>query len=178
LSKKWKGVISLFIIFNCLASVIAPVKPRSEQNAIQRFFYDYALWTRLLQEWSLFTPNPRKFIVYYRFQIEMQNGQKIDWVRPYPENWDFFQRHLAYNWQKFDLAGHNLDRPDLYPDVADYMSRKFANDSNPPHTIKLFREEASIPPPKPTGDAWPTKDELHFMDVPLFTYVVADKKFL
>jgi hypothetical protein len=173
-----QGIISFFIIFNIIASVIAPIKPRSEQNPVEKFFYGYALWTRLLQEWSLFTPNPRKSIVYYKYEIEFKDGRKNFWVRPYPENWAFFQRHLAYNWQKFDLAGHNLDRPDLYEDVADFISRKFSNDQNPPKTVRLYREEAPLPPPKPSGDAWPTEREIHWRDVLLFTYSVAEKRFI
>jgi hypothetical protein len=172
-----KAVISIFIIFNALASVIPPIKSRSQQNVVERFFYPYALWTRTLQEWSLFTPNPRTSIVYYKYEIQFKNGEKKDWVRPYPENWAFFQRHLAYNWQKFDLAGHNLDRPTLYPDVADYVSRRFQNESNPPTTVKLFREEAPLPPPKPSGDAWPLQNELHWTAISLFTYDVAEKTF-
>ncbi len=177
MSKRRKIIISLFIILNILTAMIVPIKSRSDQNVLQRFFYPYALWTRLLQDWSLFTPNPRAKHIYYRFDVYFRDGAKTTWIRPYSENWDFFQRHLAYNWQKLDLAGHNLDKPFLYPDIADFIKRKFWSDANPPSKIILNRVEASWSEPRTVGFVGPILEGMYYHDRVMFTYFVSEDKF-
>lgn len=178
MSQGWRITISFFIAFNILSALIAPIKPKDQRTFIQNLFYPYALWTRTLQEWGLFTPSPRTSVVFYKYEILFKDGQKKTWVRPYPEKWDFFQRHLAYNWQKFDLAGHNLDHPLLYDDVADYIKRLFWENENPPVEIKLFRSRAPWPAPKTEGYALPQIKELRWFNDLLFDYRVEENKFV
>lgn len=178
MSRQRKIIISILIIFNITAALVAPIRPRNLQSPIEKFFYPYALWTRILQEWSLFSPNPRKEYVYYKFVITFKDGKKKTWVRPYPENWNFFQRHLAYNWQKLDLAGHNLDRNVLYKDFADYLKKKFWDETNPPQMIELYRAESKWSDPKPEGYVGPDLENMFWRDVQLFVYNVGEDKFL
>jgi len=154
---KWKRVlITFFILFNIAAVAFSTIKPVAKQNAIQRFFYPYLLWTRLSQSWPLFCPSPRKFAKKFRVDIMFKDGTKSSWKRPYPPNWDFFQRHLSYNYQKWDLAGNHLEESnDLREDLAKYVTRLYWNDQNPPIIIKVVKSTANWPPPSETGYVQP-----------------------
>ncbi len=173
-----KSLITVFIVFNLLAIPIGTTKPLAEQNAIQRFFLPYLRWTRLLQSWPLFVPSPRKFAMKYKAEITFRDGEKKTWRRPYPPNWDFFQRHEAYNFQKWDLASNYLESSNmLWPDLVNYIERLHQNPNNPPTKIKLIREVALWPPPHTSGYVGPDDNELEWQDFPLFTYDVVERKF-
>lgn len=101
------------------------------------------------------------------------------WWRPYPENWDFFQRHLAYNFQKYDLAANYLLRADFtHKDIAKFIERMFWNDSDPPIRIRLVRMTALWPPfdGKPR---WLREhmDSLDWADRTVFVYDVQKERF-
>src|SRR4051812_1457031 len=95
LSKKKRVVISAWIVYTLVAVFLGSADPLVEQNAVQRFFYPYLVWTRLLQSWKLFTPTPRKHMLKYRADLVFKDGTSKSWMRPYPPNWAFFPRHLS-----------------------------------------------------------------------------------
>lgn len=175
----WKrSLISAFIVFNVVAINSGTSKPLSQQNALQKFFTPYLRWTRLLQHWDLFVPAPRKYALAYRAEIIFKDGSTKIWRRPYPPNWSFFERHLSYNFQKWDLASNYLQIPGLlWPDLAAYLQRIYWNDANPPETIKFISSRATWPPPHETGYIGHDDSELKWEDHVLFTYLVNEKRF-
>ena len=173
----WKRIlITGFILLNVFAIPFSSSEPPSRQNAVQRFFLPYLTWTRLLQSWPLFCPSPRKFALKYRVDITFRDGKKATWERPYPPNWDFFQRHLSYNYQKWDLAaGYLEDLNDLRVDLAVHVARLYWNETNPPVILKLIRSTANWPPPHETGYVQHDVSELNWVDVVILSYNVPEK---
>jgi hypothetical protein len=172
----WRNLISAFIIFNIVAIASGSSLPLAQQNPVQRFFSPYLVWTRLLQSWQLFVPSPRTYLINYRAEIKFKDGSVKTWKRPYPPNWDFFPRHLSYNFQKWDLAANYLEKPRLAPllwtDLAHYLVREYADDNNPPETISFFRSRVDLPPPNETGYVQPDLTHLRWSDQILYTYSV------
>ena len=99
-----KIFINSFIILNLVAIPIGKSTYISKENVLKRIVTPYLVWTRLLQNWPLFVPSPRTYAIKYRAEIKFKDGTVQIWQRPYPPNWDFFERHLAYSFQKWDLA--------------------------------------------------------------------------
>lgn len=136
----------------------------------------YGRWTRLLQRWSLFSPEPRRFMQSYFFEVTFRDQTKTRWQRPYPPSWDFFARHHAYNWQKLDTASNHMEDPQLWDDYAHWAQKKFWSDRNPPTEIRLIRRAAEILPPKDNGAIWHNLEDFHFLEQELFTYDVATQE--
>ena len=114
----------------------------------------------------------------YRVEIKRKDGQTEVWQRPYPPNWDFFARHLSYNFQKWDLASNYLERKDLlWDDLAHYIQRQYWNEVNPPAKIKLIRSRANWPAPHTSGYVQTDLSELRWQDLTLFTFDVEQQKF-
>src|SRR5262249_36966204 len=134
-------------------------------------------WTRLAQRWTLFVPTPRQVAIRYQVEIVFKDGTKTIWKRPYPPNWDFFPRHLAYNFQKWDLAANYLDnRSPLWQDLANYIQKIYWNDTNPPETITLVKASAKWPPPNESGYVGHADSELQWWSRNVFVYHVTEKR--
>jgi len=169
--------ISTFIIFNVLAILIAPVKTVKDQNLIQKPFYYYALWTRLLQRWNLFAPDPRKDATYYRVEVTFNDFSQYMWRRPYPTNWGFFYRHLCYNWQKYDLAVTHMEYPQFWDDIVNFIAHQDFI-TKPIKRIRLSKMKSPWPPPKLEGYAFTEVKDLIWQDVTVFVYDFENKKYL
>jgi hypothetical protein len=142
----------------------------------QNLLRQYGVVTRVMQRWSLFCPEPRRFDKSYYFVVTFKDGTKTTWRRPYPPNWDFWERWNAYNWQKFDLAGFSLDNENLWPDVSEWMKRKFWSDTNPPAQVDLFVLIIPVLPPQTSGYVQHESSERQVQTHHLFTYLVAEKR--
>lgn len=167
-----KTIIYLFIIWNLIAIPFSSSEPISKQNAVESFFLPYLRWTRLLQSWKLFVPTPRKYIMKFRADITLKDGTVVSWQRPYPPNWNFFERHLAYNFQKWDLASNYLTASEvLWKDLAEYLIRIYSTDvKNPPVSVSFIRITADVPPPNPTGYVQFNPSRLLWTEHVLFKY--------
>jgi hypothetical protein len=172
-------LITAFILFNVIAIPFSTSVPKGEQNFGQRIFMPYLVWTRLNQHWPLFVPTPRQYAKRYRVDVEFRSGRTVSWRRPYPPNWDFFERHLSYSFQKWDLASNYLDQKGpLWNDLESYVQRLYWDDANPPIIVSLVRETADWMPPNETGYAFHEDEQEHLQwrDRRLFTYHVAEKR--
>ena len=174
--KPWKrNLISAFIIFNIVGILVGQA---FNNGPIGKFYSPYLVRTRLLQRWNLFSPSPGKFARKYRVDITFQDGAKASWKRPYPPNWGFFERHLAYHFQKWDLSGDRLEEKGiLWPDLSAFIQRLYWNDQNPPVLIELIREQAPVLPPHETGYAMHDESELSWTDYLVFKYFIREKRF-
>jgi hypothetical protein len=177
ISRKRRDLLSAVFLFNFLAILCGSSLPRAQQNIAQQFFTPYLRWTRLLQSWPLFVPSPRQNAMKYHVEIQFQNGETKVWQRPYPPNWDFFARHLSYQFQKYDLAANYLDnKSPLWNDLALYIQNLCWNDTNPPVKITLIKSMAKWQPPNEEGWVGPDERLLQWSDRPLFVYNVQEKR--
>jgi hypothetical protein len=167
--KPWKRrFLTLFILFTWVGILVG--KPWKD-TPIGRFYYPYLIWTRQLQQWKLFTPSPRVNAFKYRVEINYRDGTRTTWMRPYPPQWDFFERQKCYHFQKWDLATNRLDSTDsLWPGLVAYMKSLYDNASNPIETIELIRMTAERQPPHEEGYVMHDDSELRWSSIIIFKY--------
>lgn len=177
---RWARVlISGFIAFHALAVLSGSYEQEWRPNWLNRFTHPYLTQFGLAQRWALFSPEPRRYIDRFRVEIYPKNAKKIVWSRPYPPNWDFFARHLSYNFQKWDLAGHYLEYPGLlWEDLTQYVLQLYHDDQHPAEFVKLILTKTPVPPPKETGYVGPFPSELIPSDEVIYMYDVKQGKFL
>ena len=173
----WARVlINFFIIWNIAAVTIGSTKIITTPEVARRFFFPYLYWTRLLQGWLLFVPTPRFTTSKFRVDVTFQDGKIESWRRPYPPNWDFFQRHLSYQYQKWDLASDSLTSSEaVKKDFARFVLRMKWNEINPPVLVEVVCERAEWPAPHPTGYAFHEDRELVWHNIYIGKYQVKDK---
>jgi len=164
--------ISLFILLNIATVLLTNTQSAFVPADYVRPLEIYGRYTRLLQRWSLFSPEPRRFVQLFFFEILYRDGSKSTWERPMPEVSGFFQREHAYNWQKIDTASNHLEDQHLWPDLGRWAARKFWDEKNPPQTVRLVRRIAAISPPLEDG-VWRETRDLKFTEQVVFTYDVA-----
>jgi hypothetical protein len=176
-----QNLISLLILFHLIVvpigSLIAVSNPN--RNAIQRFMSDYVYAIRVQQYWSLFSPNPRRSAVRYYAELTHRDGAKTLWRRPYPPNWGFFERHLSYNFQKWDLVSNYLDRQSaLWKGLTNYLVKHHSDPGNPITEIRFYKEEAPWPAPESKGYVGGDAESLQWNSQLLFTYETKKGRFL
>ena len=171
-------LISVFVLWNSAAILLTNSQSSFISWSDQKWFLPYARLTRVMQRWALFSPEPRRYVHNYYFNIEFKNGTTTRWQRPYPPNCDYFERQHAYNWQKYDTASNHMEDQRLWPDLGAWIGNQFQSDVNPPVRIQLFRHAADTPPPNETGYALHDSSEFSFVDGLIFTYFPEKKSFL
>jgi hypothetical protein len=179
---RWKRIIiSLFLLFHLivvpLGSALSVLRPN--RTAIEDFMANYVFALRVRQYWALFSPEPRKHALKYWAQIVYRDGSVKTWIRPYPSNWSFFDRHLCYQFQKWDLVSNYLDyESGLWNSLVAYLQKTHKNELNPVVEIRFLRSFAPWPPPNPTGYVGGETSDLKWSDQILFTYDVRQGQFL
>jgi hypothetical protein len=164
--RKWREtLLTIFIVFNIVAIVIGCTQVIQIPFGVRKIFYPYLGWTRLAQSWFLFAPEPKRVAIKYRVDIIFKDETTAKWYRPYPGNWSFFERHEAYQFQKFDLGSNHLMKdPDARKDFCSYVMRLHWNEQNPPEYIALFQEIAKWPEPKEGQPLSYDESRLKFVD--------------
>ncbi len=175
----WKKVlISFLLVFHAFAIRIGSnltMNPRPPE--LYMALENYVIITKLWQRWALFSPEPRRFGLRYHAVLTYKDGKQRTWTRPRAPNWHFFGRHLAYNFQKWDLVANNLDQPMLlWPGLVGYLERAYRDDFNPLVKIEFFREHTDWPPPNPEGWVGPDMSKQEWKKNILFTYWIANKQ--
>ncbi len=146
---KWREtILTTFIVFNIVSVVIGCTQIIHIPFEVRKIFYPYLGWTRLAQSWYLFAPEPKRVAIKYRVDITFRDQTKKSWYRPYPGKWNFFERHEAYQYQKFDLGANYLMKdPVARKDFCAYVVRLHSQEENPPESVSLFQELAKWPNP-------------------------------
>lgn len=175
-SARWRrGLLSAFLLFNLIAVPVGSQIAAREgnPNVVERFLAGYVLALRVQQYWALFSPEPRRDALKYRAEIRFRDGHTIPWFRPYPPKWAFFRRHLAYNFQKWDLVGSALDNhTSLWDGLVHFLRVQFDEPGNPVTGIRWVRMRAPWPPPKEQGYVGGEESELVWHDEPVFDWDV------
>lgn len=144
-----RTLISVFIFWNIFAILVGK---NFEGTWASRVVMPYLKWTRLLQEWSLFVPAPKTYAIWYHAEITLDDGTQIIWKRPRSPNWNFFERHEVYHYQKWDLATQQLDsHRGLWLDLAEFLERGYLSAGLKPRSMRWVRSTAPRPPPAQTG---------------------------
>ena len=146
-SRAGRLLLSLFIVFIIGAVLTTNSQIQILPYSITRVFIPFARWTRLMQRWSLFCPEPRRYSGLYKFEITLSDGTIREWQRPLPPNWNPVERLRAYNWQKFDTAANHMEDRWIWPDLVLWIAEKYKSEKNPPVRIRLLHEIADTPPP-------------------------------
>jgi hypothetical protein len=167
----WRVAISAFIVWNGLVVLLTNCQEIRVPPTLLAILEPYARATRLMQRWSLFCPEPRRYSAQYAFEITRRDGSRTRWSRPLPPQWGFFARHHASNWQKLDSASNRMETPFFWPGLARWAEREFRDDSNPPTQISLYKLVTQTPPPGPDGAFWQIGGEKRELKV--FDYWVA-----
>jgi hypothetical protein len=182
--RRWKrNALSALLLFHLVAVPLGSywTESRDNSNALKKLLSNYVYGLRIRQYWALFSPDPRHIAVKYSALIVFRNGQSKRWRRPYSPNWNFFERHLAYNFQKWDLVSDNLDHKSGLWDSLDQYLLKTNQDpdgTNPIREIQFIRSYAPWPPPNPTGYVGGETKDLRWTDQVLFRYDASTKQFL
>jgi hypothetical protein len=172
LSLRSRLAVSAFIVWNIAVILLTNSQTFIPPMAVMTALLPYARATRLMQRWALFCPEPRRFFSQYFFEVTFKDGTQTHWSRPESPNWDFFGRHHASNWQKFDTASNHMEDPRFRADLAAWVAGHLANEANPPERIVLIHHIAPVPPP-PAGASAPGAGT----DIPIFDYAVTTREF-
>lgn len=164
--KKWREtILSAFIVFNIVSVVVGCTQIIHIPLSVRKIFYPYLGWTRLAQSWYLFAPEPKRVAIKYRVDINFKDQTTKSWYRPYPGKWNFFERHEAYQYQKFDLGANYLMKdPVARKDFCAYVMRLHWQDTNPPESVALFQEIAKWPDPEMSDTLVFDEKSLKFAD--------------
>lgn len=170
-------LLSAWIVCNAIPIVYCSDRNLGPLDPAARAFSPWLRWTRLLQHWGLFTPEPVKRVTRYRVEIQFADGQRVLWTRPYPPNWDFFERHLSYAYSKWDLKTGDLrDQELLWPDLANYLADLYWDYGRaPPRRFELIRSQAPLPPPPAEGDVYPDLEKLPWAEQSLGIITISSR---
>ena len=178
----WKrNFLSLAILFNLivvpLGSYIA--EHHRHPGGLEGLLVNYVWGLRVHQYWALFSPEPRRFAIKYSAVITYRDGHSETWRRPYPPNWAFFERHLSYNFQKWDLVNAYLDhKSGLWDDLVAYLIKSHQDKNNPVEQVRFLISTAPWPPPNTSGYVGGDTASLNWSDAPIFTYDVQNGRYL
>lgn len=179
---RWRrNTLSALILFHIIVIPLGSYwsEDRNRSNPIKAMLSNYVYGMRVRQYWALFSPEPRRHAVRYAAYILYKSGKMVIWRRPYATNWNFFQRHLAYNFQKWDLVTNNLDfKSGLWDSLVHYLSKQYEDSANPIAEIQFIRSNAPWPQPNPTGYVGGEISELRWNDRILFTYDAVNRRYL
>ncbi len=177
LSPRKRNLINAFIIFHIVAILLGTSQVFPNPPLIKDLFRPYLHWLRLSQSWVLFAPEPSKSTKRWRVEVSFENLRRQTWERPYPPLWDFFERHLAYNFQKIDMAVPYMENSEaLRRDYSAYAMRQVWNEWNKPQEVTLIRSMADWPAPTEDGELQYDPKILQWSDYKMSRYFVKDGK--
>jgi hypothetical protein len=180
--KRWKrNALSAVILFNLIAVPLGSYWTQNPDhpNALGKLLGNYVYAMRIRQYWALFSPEPRHAATRYSALIMFKSGKIVTWTRPYPPKWNFFERNLAYNFQKWDLVSDHLDRKSfLWDSLVHYLTTIYRDENNPISEIHFVRSTAFWPKPNPTGYVGGDERDLKWSNVILFRYDALNQRYL
>jgi hypothetical protein len=145
---RMRALISGFILFHLIAIIavsipsVSLVLLRTKGATTQ-----YLLWTGLWQSWNMFAPQPPTFNFTMSAEVIRRSGQITWWTLPVPSDSGYARQYVIERYRKW--GADNLRRPSdaaLWPDAARFIAHVYNSPSDPPDTVRLFREWQSIPP--------------------------------
>jgi hypothetical protein len=180
--KRWRrNALSAVILFHLIVVPLGSywTETPDHASALKSLLGNYVYGMRIRQYWALFSPEPRQTAVHYSALIVFRDQRTVLWRRPYPPRWGFFARHLAYNFQKWDLVTNNLDfKSGLWDSLVHYLMKQYQDPANPIIEIQFTRSYAPWPKPNPVGYVGGEAEDLKWIDQVLFKYDTREQRYL
>jgi hypothetical protein len=144
----------VFILFHLVAIGLWLLPPCALRNELVSYVEPYMQWSALFQNWAMFSPNPQSDNFHLEAEVIFADGTTATWRYPRMSELGTLARYQKERYRKFSEWVRQDARRALWPDLARFVARRYANPANPPRTVALARHWAMIPLPRP-GSAQP-----------------------
>jgi hypothetical protein len=142
--------INIFLVFH-LATIFCWAIPLNTRlvTSTKPLIAPYMIWSGLAQGWNLFAPNPLAINNRVDAEITYQDGQKVIWKFPNPQDYGYLKRYTLERQHKFGFDSLQSDHfGSLRMDAARYLARlNNTKANNPPATVTLVGYQSKIAPP-------------------------------
>jgi hypothetical protein len=125
-----------------VTSILSSVPGSTIKGAVAPVLIPLARVTGLDQGWGMFAPNPPRSLSEIEVHVIMSNGSDRVW-RPYTEDSnDDSMRKMQ--WRKF--KEEIVNKPEYRPELALWVVRKMATETDRPVRVVMIAEITSLPP--------------------------------
>lgn len=159
---KWKRRVltNTFIVWQLTATVVWLSNSGSVLRLdLLRFVRPYVAATGIMQNWSMFSPNPDNRDLFVQTVVHYASGRIRYWDYPRMANMDYFTRYRRERFRKLIEISH-LDQSSMFwPSLAVYAARVNQVPNDPVIRVDLVRHWRIIPPP---GNPMPNYQTFQF----------------
>lgn len=127
------GLVLITVAF----SIVAPNLPASAVRDRVDWLWQPATEVGLVQDWGVFSPNPRSQSIDVRARIEFDDGAIEFW--DVPEHDPLIGAYSAYRWHKWQERVRLDNRQDLWDPTAEWLAERYTRDGLQPARITLIR---------------------------------------
>jgi hypothetical protein len=118
------------------------------RNRMARPVEKYVVYTGLWHIWGMFAPGPLDMHFDVSAEVKYQDGTKVTWMVPRPQDYPIFQRTGIERYRKWRERIKADDFRMIWDDAAHYVARLMnKNPNNPPVEVKWTRFWIPIPRP-------------------------------
>ena len=117
--------------------IVAPNLPGSAVRAEMAGWWGPAEDIGLIQDWAVFSPDPRDISLDVRARIEYADGSTEFW--DIPEYDPGFGAYRQYRWHKFQERIRLDDHRAFWPAFAQWVADQHERDGLPPESVTLIR---------------------------------------
>jgi hypothetical protein len=135
-SRPGRVVVALVLVVGTW-SIVAPNLPASAARDRIDGWWDPAIEFGLVQDWGVFSPNPRSQSIDVRARIEYDDGAIEFW--DVPEHDPLFGAYRQYRWNKWQERIRLDSRSNLWEPTAEWLAAQNIRNGAPPTRITLIR---------------------------------------
>lgn len=162
--------ISAFIVFYLLVIITEALSNETFLRPLRQAIKPVVRYPGLWQTFAVFSPEPRKNNMYGDALVRFADGSTEIWQYPRPElmtQWERLQKE-RYRKLFYDHAYFDNERM-LWPDMANFIARKYQEEGKYPSEITLRRHWAEIPQPE-RGVGQPLPSTYYTEDMATFRF--------
>ena len=131
-----RGIVAVVIAVGSFW-ILAPNLPASAVRSEMEGWWGPAEDIGLVQDWAVFSPNPRSNSIDVRARIEYVDGTTEFW--DVPEYDPGFGAYRQYRWHKFQERVRLNDREFYWPSFAAWVAAQHVRDGIEPESVTLIR---------------------------------------
>jgi hypothetical protein len=145
----WRRLlVNMFLLWHLFALGIWLLPNSALRRSFVEIVFPYLSFTGLVQNWSMFAPNPSDVDVYVEARVKSANGQVRSWTFPRMIGMGYLERYRRERFRKLIELGHLDAASAVWPSLARYAARvNNTEPHNPPVSVELVRHFRFIPPP-------------------------------
>lgn len=117
--------------------IVAPNMPASPIRNRVDSLWQPATNIGLIQDWSVFSPNPRAESIDLYALVEYEDGSAVRWDVPRGD--PIVGAYFTYRWHKWQDRVRLDVRSDLWPTTGEWIARQHERDGELPATVRLVR---------------------------------------